>query len=91
MADHTMSIRDARAHLAGLVSRAESGDPTVITRNGAPAAAVVPMEDFEALEEALDMRLAQQADLDGGGQDDAPVGMAEMVAEIFDERRSSAT
>jgi prevent-host-death family protein len=91
MADHTMNIRDARAHLADIISRAEAGDPTVITRNGVPTAAVVPMEDFEALEDALDMYLAQQADLEDDGDDDAPpVGMAEMVAEIFEERRGNA-
>src|SRR5207253_1164087 len=47
----SISVRDARTHLAELISSAESGTPTVITRNGTPAAVLVPMADYHALED----------------------------------------
>lgn len=50
-----MSIRDARAQLPELITKAQNGDPTILTRNGTPAAAIVPIEDFGALEEAMDL------------------------------------
>ncbi|USY19046.1 type II toxin-antitoxin system Phd/YefM family antitoxin [Nocardiopsis exhalans] len=89
MSDHSMNVRDARAHLSELITKAQNGDPTILTRNGTPAAAIVPIEDFEALEDAMDAYLARQADQeeDEGGP---AVGMAEMVAEIFDESRGNA-
>lgn len=86
-----MSVRDARAHLPELISRAQKGEPTILTRNGVPAAALVPIEDFEALEDAMDVYLAREADRalerDEGGP---KVGMAEMVAEIFEENQGNA-
>ena len=91
MSDETMSVRDARAHLPELITRAEQGEPTVITRNGVPAAAVVPFEDFEALEEAVDAYLAREADRAVADDEGGPaIGMAEMVAEIFEEKRGNA-
>ena len=38
-----LSVRDARAHFAELITRAQGGTPTIITRNGQPVAAVVPI------------------------------------------------
>ncbi|WP_234327572.1 type II toxin-antitoxin system Phd/YefM family antitoxin [Streptomyces sp. NRRL WC-3719] len=58
MTENTVTVREARAHLADHINRAEEGVPTVITRNGAPVAAVVPISDFEALEEAADVMAA---------------------------------
>lgn len=85
MTENTVSVREARAHLADHINRAEAGVPTVITRNGAPVAAVVPISDFEALEEAADVLLAREAEavLAEGG---ATVTMAELVADLFKER-----
>jgi prevent-host-death family protein len=51
----------ARTHLAELITSAESGTPTVITRNGTPAAVLVPMADYQALEDAADIILAREA------------------------------
>ena len=62
MTEKTVTVREARAHLADHINRAEEGVPTVITRNGAPVAAVVPIADFEALEEAADVMLAREAE-----------------------------
>ncbi|MGW1897576.1 type II toxin-antitoxin system Phd/YefM family antitoxin [Streptomyces hirsutus] len=85
MTDNTVTVREARAHLAEHINRAEEGTPTVITRNGAPVAAVVPIADFEALEEATDVILAREAEAvlaDGG----PTVSMAELLADLFSER-----
>ena len=84
-----MTVREARAHLADHINRAEEGTPTVITRNGAPVAAVVPIADFEALEEAADLLLAREAEaiLAAGGP---TVTMAELLADLFAERDSEA-
>ncbi len=59
-----MTVREARAHFADHIDQAEEGVPTVITRNGAPVAAVVPISDFEALEEAADVMLRVISRLD---------------------------
>jgi prevent-host-death family protein len=59
-----LSVRDARAHLADVITRAQDGSPTVITRNGQAVAAVVPIEDFNALEDAIDRYFAKEADRD---------------------------
>ena len=81
-----LSVRDARAHFAEVVSRAEGGTPTVITRNGRATAAVVPIEDYNALEDAIDRHFAQQADRDLADNPDAPTySMSEAIAAIFDE------
>ncbi len=52
-----MTVREARAHLSERIDLAEEGTPTVITRNGTPVAALAPIADFEALEEAADVML----------------------------------
>ncbi len=84
--DGTMSVRDARAHLAGVIDRAQNGSPTVITRNGTPVAAVVPIEDFNVLEDAIDRYFAREADRDLAENPDAPTyTMSEVVAAIFEE------
>ncbi|QCB92323.1 type II toxin-antitoxin system Phd/YefM family antitoxin [Cellulomonas shaoxiangyii] len=38
-----VSIYDAKTHLSRIVTRAEAGEETVITRHGRPVAKVVPM------------------------------------------------
>ena len=89
MAESTVTVREARAHLADHINRAEEGTPTVITRNGVPVAAVVPIEAFDALEEAADVLLARQAEavLAQGGP---TVTMAELLADLFAEPSEDA-
>lgn len=89
MSENTVTVREARAHLADHINRAEEGVPTVITRNGAPVAAVVPISDFEALEEAADVMLAREAEavLAEGG---TTVTMAELLADLFTEQDGEA-
>ncbi|MEK7412255.1 MAG: type II toxin-antitoxin system Phd/YefM family antitoxin, partial [Planctomycetota bacterium] len=58
----SLSIADARATLSEVVGRARHGkSPTVLTSRGKPVAAVVPIEDLEIIEEAIDIRLAADA------------------------------
>ncbi|MFH9608064.1 type II toxin-antitoxin system Phd/YefM family antitoxin [Streptomyces sp. NPDC017448] len=87
--DNTVSVREARAHLADHINAAEEGTPTVITRNGEAVAALVPIADFDALEEAADVLLAREAEavLAEGGP---TVTMAELLADLFTERTEGA-
>ena len=81
-----LSVRDARAHFAEVITRAQDGTPTIITRNGQAVAAVVPIEDFNALEDAIDRYFAREADRDLAENPDAPTySMSEVVASIFEE------
>ncbi|MBX3578470.1 MAG: type II toxin-antitoxin system Phd/YefM family antitoxin [Rhizobiaceae bacterium] len=45
----TVQVREAKASLSALIEAAEAGSPTVITRHGKPAAAIVPVADIERL------------------------------------------
>jgi prevent-host-death family protein len=84
--ENTLSVRDARGHFADVITRAQDGSPTVITRNGEPVAAVVPIEDFNALEDAIDRYFAREADRDLTENPAAPTySMSEVVAAIFEE------
>lgn len=89
MDENTVTVREARAHLADHINRAERGTPTVITRNGVPVAALVPIAEFEALEEAADVVLAHEAEavLAEGGPTTA---MAELLADLFAEPAQGA-
>ncbi|MCK9924672.1 type II toxin-antitoxin system Phd/YefM family antitoxin [Frankia sp. AgPm24] len=79
-------MRDARAHFAEVIGRAQAGSPTVITRNGQPVAAVVPIEDFNALEDAVDRHLSREADRDLAENSEARTySMAEVAAAIFED------
>jgi prevent-host-death family protein len=81
-----LSVREARAHFAEVITRAQSGTPTIVTRNGQAVAAVVPIEDFNALEDAIDRYFAREADRDLAADPDAPTySMSEVVAAIFEE------
>jgi prevent-host-death family protein len=81
-----LSVRDARAHFAEVIARAQAGTPTVITRNGQPVAAVVPIEDYNALEDAVDRYFSREADRDLAENPGAPTySMSEVVAAIFEE------
>ena len=84
--DSKMNVRDVRANLAAVLARAQSGSPTVIVRNGQPVAAVVPIEDFNVLEDAIDRYFSREADRDLAENPDAPTySMSEVVAAIFGE------
>lgn len=63
--DATLTVAEAQRWLADLVERAaEAKERVVLTRKGAPRAALVPIEDLkalEALEDAHDVEGARQA------------------------------
>ena len=40
----TMQLREAKASFSALVEAAENGQPTIITKHGKPAAAIVPVD-----------------------------------------------
>lgn len=88
---NSVSVREARAELAKIIDRALDGGATVITRDGTPVAAVVSMDDYNALEDAIDEFFARRAEAvaeaEEGGRRYA---MSEIVADIFDERRRTA-
>ncbi|QDY76267.1 type II toxin-antitoxin system Phd/YefM family antitoxin [Streptomyces qinzhouensis] len=80
--DH-LSMRETRARLPEILNRAESGEATVITRNGKPVAAVIPLDEYSALEEAADERLAREALRHLG---EPTSSMAEVLTEVFGEQ-----
>ncbi|MFF4384965.1 type II toxin-antitoxin system Phd/YefM family antitoxin [Kitasatospora sp. NPDC092039] len=82
-----LSIREARAHLAEVVSRAEAGEITVITRKGERVGAVVPIEILDAIEEAEDELLAREA---RKHLDEPTVTMAELLVDLFGPPTDSA-
>jgi prevent-host-death family protein len=82
--DESVSVREARASLAKLLDQAQEGEPTVITRGGTPVAAIVPIEEYEALEEAADELLARKALRTLAEEGAEPrATMADVLADIF--------
>jgi prevent-host-death family protein len=52
----SVPIRELRANLSQLVNEvAERRDHVLVTRNGRPAAALVPIDEYEALEETAEI------------------------------------
>lgn len=60
----TIPVREFRSNLAELLSDvADRRDHVVVTRNGRPAAALVPIDEYQALEETAEI-LSDTATLD---------------------------
>jgi antitoxin YefM len=52
----TVPVRDFRSNLAQVLSDvADRRDQVVVTRNGRPAVALVPVDEYEALEETAEI------------------------------------
>lgn len=52
----TVSVREFRANLSELLSEvAERRDHVLVSRHGRPAAALVPVDEYEALEETAEI------------------------------------
>ncbi len=52
----TVPVRDFRSNLSQLLSDvADRRDHVIVTRNGRPAAALVPIDEYEALEETAEI------------------------------------
>lgn len=85
----TIPVREFRSNLAELISDvADRRDHVVVTRNGRPAAALVPIDEYEALEETADI-LSDAATLDAlkAGLDELNSGE---TVELDDLRRELA-
>ncbi|MFC5719062.1 type II toxin-antitoxin system Phd/YefM family antitoxin [Streptomyces gamaensis] len=85
--DNIVTASEVRARLALYLNQAEQGTATVISRNGVPVAALVPLGDFQALEDAADALLAREAETvraEGG----PTASLEELVAELSDEEGS---
>lgn len=58
----TVPVRELRANLSELLSDvADRRDHVLVTRNGRPAAALVPIDEYEALEETAEILSDQDA------------------------------
>jgi antitoxin YefM len=52
----TVPVRELRAHLSRLLDDvSDRRDHVLVTRNGTPAAALVPIDEYEALEETAEI------------------------------------
>ncbi|MFJ8232006.1 type II toxin-antitoxin system Phd/YefM family antitoxin [Streptomyces sp. NPDC094448] len=78
-----LGMRETRAGLPEILNRAESGEATVITSNGRPVAAVVPLDEYSAPAHAADELLAREA---LRHLDEPTSSMAEVLADILGER-----
>lgn len=78
----SLSVAAAKKSFAECVSRAAAGEPTVITREGRPVAAIVPLAEFET---PRGPRGPRGSLLDLVDQDETDE-MAEVLDEIVAER-----
>jgi antitoxin YefM len=52
----TVAVRDLRNNLSSLLDAvSDRRDHVVVTRNGAPAAALIPIDEYEGLEETAEV------------------------------------
>jgi antitoxin YefM len=52
----TVPVRELRANLSSLLDEvSDRRDHVLVTRNGVPAAAIVPIDEYEALEETAEI------------------------------------
>ncbi|MFE4515504.1 type II toxin-antitoxin system Phd/YefM family antitoxin [Kitasatospora sp. NPDC056783] len=82
-----LNIRELRARLAEVVTQAEAGEITVITRKGERVGAVVPIEILDAIEDAEDELLAREA---RKHLDEPVITMAELLVDLFGSPEGSA-
>jgi prevent-host-death family protein len=91
----TVPVRELRSNLSRLLSDvADRRDHVLVTRNGRPAAAIVPIDEYEALEETaeilsdsrtLEAIEAGLAELSRG----ETITLAELRAELAERRPAS--
>lgn len=80
-------VREFRSNLAGVLSDvADRRDHVVVTRNGRPAAALVPIDEYQALEETAEI-LSDSATLDAlqAGLDELARGEAIELGDLRSE------
>jgi len=88
----TVPVRELRSNLSRLLSDvADRRDHVIVTRNGRPAAVLVPIDEYEALEETADILADPDtlAAIDGGLSELArgeSVTLEELRAELAGRR-----
>jgi prevent-host-death family protein len=92
----TVPVRELRINLSSLLDDvSDRRDHVLVTRNGTPAAALVPIDEYEALEETAEILSDPDAlsALEKGLADlerDETITLAELRAELA-ERRPTAS
>jgi antitoxin YefM len=90
----TVPVREFRTHLSAYLSDvADRRDHVLVTRNGKPAAALVPIDEYDALEETAEILSDSEtlAAIEAGLAElsrEEVVSLADLRAEL-DERRST--
>jgi prevent-host-death family protein len=83
----TIPVREFRSNLAEVLSDvADRRDHVVLTRNGRPAAALVPVDEYQALEETAEI-LSDAATLEAiqGGLEDLSRGQTIELEDLREE------
>ncbi len=91
----TIPVREFRSNLAEVISDvADRRDHVVLTRNGRPAAALVPVDEYQALEETAEILSdaatleAIQSGLEDLARDDT-IEFADLRGELAEKRQSA--
>lgn len=80
----TVSIRELSRNASGVVDEvAASGRPAIVTRHGAPVAAVVPIDEGELEDLVLARGAEHLADMNAADADLA-AGRARPLSDVFD-------
>ena len=91
----TVPVREFRSNLSRLLSDvADRRDHVIVTRNGRPAAVLVPIDEYDALEETADILADPDAlaALDSGLAElerDQTVTLEDLRAELAERRPTS--
>jgi prevent-host-death family protein len=81
-----VTVRELRAALAKTLDAAAEGETTIVTRDGEPVAAMVPVSMLKALEDWEDDRLAEIAKHRYDSyKGEGAINLTDMFAEILDE------
>lgn len=81
----TVSIRELSRNASGVVDEvAKSGRPAIVTKHGAPVAAVVPIDEGELEDMVLARAPEYLADM-GAAEADLTAGHTRSAADVFDE------
>ncbi len=92
----TVPVRELRSNLSDLLDQVSTRrDHVLVTRNGTPAAALIPIDEYEALEETAEVLSdpsaleALEAGLAEIGRDET-VSLADLRAELAERRAAAA-
>ena len=90
------SVAEARANLAKLISGAsETSERAVITRNGEPAAVLLSIDDYESMNETLEILADPELtkyllDYQANPDSEPSYSLAEVLADIESRRKGEA-